>query len=395
MEIKDLVAKFEKAVGTIEAQAVENETLKSDVAVLTGKIDTLTSITAVSRGIVENVRGNKVRWESADTAKNFMKFVKALAEKDMVTVKAMNENNAGTGSEADGGQLVPVEFKPTLLQIMADAGVIRSAATVLPMVRDEIMWPVYNREWKDANGAVTTPAYWVDENTAGTQTWPQFTNVTLIAKKLMAIVPASNELLQDSTIPIASLIAQMVGEFYAEEEDRVGFVGKIASGDKFDGVLTAAGKTVTGADSDLASAASAVTLAKNLLDMPAQLAKSSTNGAKYYMHRSVFDIIRSLATATEKIPLYNPIAEGGPRTIYGYPVELVEAMPAYTGDAASTRFILFGNMKNYYMGDKMQMNVAASDIAGYLSFQTLFRFVERIGFKLPLANNFCAMKTSA
>jgi HK97 family phage major capsid protein len=71
-------------------------------------------------------------------------------------------------------------------------------------------------------------------------------------------------------------------------------------------------------------------------------------------------------------------------------------MPSYTAaDNADSRYILFGNMKNYYMGDRMALAVAQTDIVGFAKFQTHFRFVERITFKAAIPSALTALVTAA
>ena len=377
--------KFDEQSAIITAQAAE-------IASLKGSIETLQSIVPAQAGFVQRHRGVEIPWDSKEAAGEFTRFARAIALKDQATIKSMAE-----GTDADGGYLVPVEFKPTLLRIIEQYGQIRQVAQIVPMARDEMQWPVYSGGWNDENGAVSTPVYWVDENATITQTWPQFSNVTMTCKKLAALIPTSGELLQDSVIPIANLISTLVGEYLAKEEDRVGFVGRVANGDKFDGALTSAGNVITGATTDAKDI-----IADDLLDMINATPLSVQGGAEFYMSRSMFHVLRKLKDKNDNY-IFNPvlgpsnqISQNGPGQIWGYPVRLIEAFPAYTGaPSASTRYILFGNMRNFYFADRMQLSVASTDIVGFASFQTHFRFVERIGMKLPLPATLTAWRTAA
>jgi HK97 family phage major capsid protein len=377
--------------------------MQKEISFLKGKLSTMPY--SEEFGLTHRTRGVSVGWKDSTQAKRFVQFFKAVATKDLATIKALNdgmaENTDGTipPGEETGGIFVPFEFRPTILRIMEQYGQIRQYAQIVPMSRDEIQFPVYSGSWTNkAGAALSTPVYWVDEMDTISQTWPKFTTVTMKVAKLAALVPVSGELLQDSIIPIASLIATLVGEYFAKEEDRVGFTGTTAGGaDKFNGCLTAAGKTVTGATTDLASIT-----ADDVLDMQMQLASGVANGGRYFMHRTVFNVLRKLKDKNDNY-IYNPtggpgnqIAQGPEGSLWGYPVTLVEAMPAYDGAAhVSTRYILFGNLKNYYFADKMQMSVASTDIVGFAAFMTHFRFIERIGMALPLPDTLVAWKTAA
>jgi HK97 family phage major capsid protein len=389
------LGKFEELVGgalkKFDEQALRMESLEKENSSLKGKIETLEHIIPAKAGFMQHSRGIEIPWESKEAAQEFSLFCKLLAQKNFGEVKNMVE-----GTDADGGYFVPVDFKPTLLRIIEQYGVIRSNAQIVPMTRDEMQWPVFSGGWKDANGAVAGPVYWVDEAAAMTQTWPQFSTVTMTCKKLAALVPTSGELLQDSVIPIANLIATLVGEYLAKEEDRVGFVGSVAGGDKFDGALTSAGKVTLTSGTNI----NTVTV-ENMLDCINSLNPTVIAGSKWYMNRTTYAILRKKridqggGAGTGEFLIQSPIGPE-PANIWGYPVELVEAMPAYDGQAhASTRYILFGNMKNYYFADKMQLSVASTDIVGFANFLTHFRFVERIGMKLPLPDTLACIKTAA
>lgn len=399
-------AKFEslvtKALEKFEGQGTEIVTMKSTfeqaIAKLSGQVETLTALNPAKASFVQRARGVEVPWDSREHAVEFARFMRAAARRDekaieaMTRATAMNENNAGdggTGSEADGGYVVPIDFRPTLLRIIEQWGVARQEFQVVPMIRDEMQFPVYNGDWTDGTNP-NGPAYWVNENAAITPSWAQFSNVTMTCRKLAALVPTSNELLQDAAIPIATLIATLVGEFLAKEEDRVGFVATALDTSKFVGALPSAGKTVTTATTNISSMT-----ADDLLSMQLALNRGALDGAKYYMNRSIFAMVRTLKNSDGDYIVQMPTGTM-PTTIWGYPVTLVESLPTNPGGAsADTRYILFGNLKNMYMGDRMGLSVASTDLVGFANFQTHFRFVERIGFKLTLPDTLCALKTHA
>jgi HK97 family phage major capsid protein len=393
-------AKFEglveKALEKFEGQGAEIATMKAtfdkEIARLAGQVETLAALNPAKAAFVQHSRGVEVPWETKEHAVEFARFMRAAARHDDNVIKQMNENNAGDGgggAEADGGYLVPVEFKPTLLRIIEQYGVARQEFQIVPMTRDEMQFPVYNGEWTDG-GQPAGPTYWVNENAAITPSWAQFANVTMTCRKLAALVPTSNELLQDAALPIASLIATLVGEFLAKEEDRVGFVAAVGDSSNYLGAVPSAGKTVTTSGTAISSMT-----AEDLLNMTLQLSRGALAGAKFYMHRSVMALIRTLKTV-DGMYIYQHPSVSGPATIWGYPIVEVETLRANSGGAdADQRFVLFGNLKNMYMGDRMSLSVASTDLVGFANFQTHFRFVERIGFKAVLPDTLCALKTHA
>ena len=387
-------AKFElmmkNALDQFKSQGDRVEAMAQEIAYLKGSVDMFKREAAHAGA--PKFRGVYVPWETPQVAKDFVTFARAILTKDDATAKSMAE-----GTDPEGGYLVPEEYKATLLRIVEQYGALRREAQIVPMAREEMRFPTFDTyaagNWQDGSGDAGSPCYWPDELVAITEAWPQFGDTLLTAKKLAALIPSSGELLQDSVIPIANLIVTLVGEFMAKEEDRVGFVGDTGGTDTFDGALTSAGNTTVLGATEMS--VSDVT-ADHLLDMQTDTPRGAMAGAKYYMHRSVFAHVRKLKASGTGEYIYDAPGANTPGLIWGYPFELIEALPIFTaGDSVSTRYILFGNMKNYYLGDRMTMSMAQTDIVGFAKFQTHFRFLERIAMKAAIPAGLTALVTAA
>jgi HK97 family phage major capsid protein len=109
-------------------------------------------------------------------------------------VRAKALNMSGFSS---GGALVPVEFSTDLIELLRNATAVRQlGARVLPM-----------------GAALTIPAqasaataYYVGETQAVTPSQPGFSGIGLSAKKLMALVPISNEMMEFPSVSLDALI---------------------------------------------------------------------------------------------------------------------------------------------------------------------------------------------
>lgn len=375
MEIKQLAEQLSQAINKFN-------TKDGEVKSLVEKVDSL------ERRLLDfNARpyGEKPKglgeWDSEKQAKDFVDFCRFLWSRDHTSVKQMSE-----GTDSEGGYLVPFEFVPTLVRLIEVYGQARTACTVIPVAREEMRMPTLT-------SGITV--YWVGENTPITASQPAFNPLTLTVKKLAALVAASSELLEDSTIGIANLISTLVAEAIAKEEDRVCFAGKATGGtDAFDGVLW---------DSTVTSVTMAATgetefsdvTADYLLSMIDAIPTSTLSNARFWMNRTVFDQVRKLKDNNNNYIFNQPYA-AAPGTIWGYPYTLSDSYPGITTAVqAGKAFITFGNLKYVYMADRKQLSAALSSHVGFASDQTYFRFLERVGFKVAVGEALVNLKTHA
>jgi HK97 family phage major capsid protein len=245
--------------------------------------------------------------------------------------------------------------------------------------------------------------YWPGEGVAGTVSQPTLGQVTLLAKTLVCLTPVTNELLEDADADTISLLVELFSEAIAGEEDNQGLNG---TGSPFTGVLADAGVTV------LTQATGDTTFAKitadYMRDMIASVKPIVLQGAVFVMHRSVWSTVQKLKgsdgqyIATTATPVTTGDASQGVGIVgyaWGYPVYLSEKMPSST--ALSTKYVIFGNFKYMYLGDRRQMTVAVSDQATigstnlFESNMSALRVTERIGLTIAIPTAFVALKTSA
>lgn len=321
-------------------------------------------------------------WDSNTQANQFVDYMRDMWNHGGMQGRAMNE-----GTAADGGTIVPEEFVPTLLRFIETYGVTRQYARVIPMAREEMRFP------KLTNGVAV---YWPGENAAINESQPSFGDVLLKAKKLAALVPASSELVEDSVIAIATLLASLVGEAMGKEEDRVAFMGDITGlSDPFDGVLF--DSTVQSVVMDSGDTLYSDLNADYLLSMTTAIPTSATAGARYFFHRTVFNIVRTLKDQQGNY-IFNPPAGTVPGTIWGYPYTLVETMPTTAvllANQPDTPFVIFGNLQNLYFGDRMNITAAVSPHFKFNLDQLYFRYIERFAIKVAMGAGLCTLKTSA
>lgn len=273
------------------------------------------------------------------------------------------------GVDAEGGYLVAPEFASEILRLVATTGLYRRVARVVPMKTDEINFG------KLASGITV---YWPGENASITLSEPSFGQLKLTAKILAGYTEAPETLLDDASSELGQFIADLFIEGIAKEEDRVGFVGNTGSGDAFMGILRASG-TVSKVMDATKTKTSDIT-ADNLLDLQTTVPDGAREDCRYFMSPTVFDAVRKLKDSQGNYIWQAPVA-GAPGTIWGKPYELSERFPAYSTSAqVSLPFVAYGNPRNLMLGDRKQLAVRSSDVAGstFQKIQTAIRVHERI-----------------
>lgn len=323
-------------------------------------------------------------------------FFKALFMGDSASLKA--SGYLDTGTDATAGYLVPpAEFIAEVYRV-ADLGygIARKDMRYIPKT--------------GAGNQITVPAlgstvnvFWTDEGAAKTSTEPSFNLPTITLKKLAAIVPWTDEFGDDIGVNVVQLLAELFAEALAKQEDIAFFIGDgTGSFGGFTGVLnngsvnttTMSGTTFASMDAD------------DLLDMQDDTPAGGLNGGKYYMHRSILSVVRKLKD-NEGNYIYQSPGAGQPATVWNYPVEIVEAMPAIGDSASDTPFVLFGNLsQTCIISDKgtlamkifdsgVVQNVGnTNDLNLITQDMQAMRVVRRVGFVVALPSAVTVLKTA-
>ncbi len=102
---------------------------------------------------------------------------------------------ASEGAGADGGFLVPPEFRDRILAHVFDESDLLGRTDQQITSRNSISFPVdENTPW----GTSGVRGYWIGEGSAITQSKPEFRERTLKTNKLAALCPVTDELLEDA-----------------------------------------------------------------------------------------------------------------------------------------------------------------------------------------------------
>lgn len=362
------------------AQKVESEKTAVDEAIKElrerlSRRETLDPETGVRESLLHT--GRLQHSVSRECGKHVVELLRASA-------RGRNARALSEGVDAEGGYLVAPEFAAEILRLIPQVGLYRRIARTVPMSSDEINFGTL------ASGITV---YWPAENVAITLTEPAFGQLKLTVKTLAAYTEAPETLLDDASPDVGQFIVELFVEAIAKEEDRVGFYGD-APTDAYDGIAFASGVNALA----LASTKTHISdvHADDLLTMQTTVPEGGREGGVYVLSPTVLDGVRKMKDTAGNY-IWQPPTAGAPATIWGRPYYTTERMPAWsTSVQASKKFLLYGEPRYLFLGDRKQISVRASDVSGttFQKIQTAIRAHERVSIS-SYASAWCVLQTAA
>lgn len=336
------------------------------------------------KGAVKNILAEeKAQIQTDKTATELFSSNDKKADKDalnksvreLLEKTAFTKANLTTGTTTPyGGYTIDQELYREIVHLTGEYGVARQEMFLTPMNENSLVIPTQ---------ATDLSVSWVDEAGSITSTNPVFGKATLTAKKVVANVVISRELIQDTAVNLFAYLSERVAEGFAKAEDDQFFAG---DGTVFSGILNqaigvntvemAAGKT---AATDLT--------ADDLLNMQDETPVASLRNGKYFLHRSILNVVRKLKDVTSGQYIYSRPSEGTPATIWDKPIVLVEAMPTKDEVIAEAPFVIFGDLKKAcWMGYRQGIEMEQTNAVHWANDLVDVRFTERVGFTIVLAS---------
>ena len=336
------------------------------------------------KAIVDDKLGGKE--EEVEKYEKIGRFYKALIEKDVATLKVLSGSSGATG-----GYLVPTELMKEIVGLAREKSIVLPRARHIPMKSNTINIP--------ARGTAPN-VYWVDEGAQITlDTALNFGQKTLNAKKLAAIVAVTDELLADNIVDLVDYINAEVAEQFALEFDNQALTG---TGSPITGIL--GDSNVNTVTMDTGNTKFSDMTADDLSDLIDALQSVALPGASFILHRTILGHVRTLKDNNGNY-IWAPPAGNQPATIWSYPYLLSDKMPALSDSDAGKAFVIFGNLKYFFVGDKGEMRADVSTEASVTSGGTLtsayeydwtlLRFIWRIGGIVGVPAAFSILKTAA
>ena len=274
---------------------------------------------------------------------------------------------ANQTTDAAGGFLVPQEWANKIWEVVLGDESLLSRTNQIPTSRNSLNIPVSSAT---AWGNTGVQAYWADEGAAITQSRPVLDNRNLRLNKLAALVPASDELLEDATALSAFIGPEAARAIRYKVDDA------IINGDgisKPTGIMTSAAtvevaKEVGQADYTLEAA--------NIAKMYARMPASSVSNSVWLMNQDVLPQLLTMTLGNQ--PIYMPpngVSDAPFGMLFGRPIILSQHAQALgnKGD------ILFVDLNQYLTLTKAGGIQTNSSIHLWFDYDiTAFRFTFRI-----------------
>lgn len=351
-----------------------------------------------TKKIVDQLRMERALFGGTDktglTSEQKIAFATGIKEMVLSQKAALIE-----GQDNLGGYLVPTEVYAGIMRVAASVGLVLANAQRFPMKTDELNVPRYT-------GAFLEGGY-LGNDEEGSETSLEFGDARLITKTWYTLFRIDNALLADASVDLADWLIGLIAEGMANRIDKEGFAG---TGLPFVGLLNDTNATVvtlaTGKD----------TFAEFDLDdcseLIANVEESVLGDAAFFMHRTLWHSLRTKkgsdgaytvgwqgtsVIAYEKALGVRPVG-----FIWGYPVFTARHLPALAATAISTKFAIFGSLKNaLFYGDRGQLALAKSDSATvggknvFAANQTALRGIHRHALSTGLYTAVAIARTAA
>ena len=287
--------------------------------------------------------------------------------------EAGHEEKALSGAAGStGGFLVPTQFLPQLQAVQGEDVIMRRAgATVIRMASRQVTLPVLDQ----TDTAEGYPHwfggmrfYWQGEGTEKQDSEPSFRQVNLVAKKLIGLTHASDEILADSAVSLADFLSGPMGMAggVAWMED-YSFIRGVGGGQP-QGIVPSPATLV------VARQAMGAIDFKDIINMYSQFLPSG-RGIWIVSQSAMPSIIQLQGPDGNPSYVWQPNArEGIPGSLFGMPVYWSEKAPGLgqKGD------IILADPRYYLIGDRQATTIESTPYARWIYDQTTWRVVHRV-----------------
>jgi HK97 family phage major capsid protein len=305
------------------------------------------------------------------------------------TAQAQFKAALGESSGATGGYIVPPDFYQQLLAIAAEEATFRPNAFVMPMASATLQFPYL--DITTAQGAGNSPffggviASWTSEAQTRTETEPKFKMMELKAQELSGYSVSSNILLQDATFGLEKFLFTLFGKACSWYEEYAFLQGNGVG--KPLGILNAPATISTGGGGQgagLRDVANQVSF-NDVTTLLSRLLPASYSRAHWWLSPTVVPQLLQLKDGANRA-IFISIDQGAVKPpiwkLLNLPVHITEKLPALgtTGD------LVLADPSLYVIGDRMMLEVAASEHVNFLANQMTWRFVQRVDGRPWLEN---------
>ncbi len=304
----------------------------------------------------------------------YLQAVWTKGNKDKETLEKLEQvRNYSERVPAEGGLLVPEEFRSQLMQLALESSVVRPRATVIPMSSPRLHVPMVDETSHASSIFGGVIVYRTEEGAELTESAASFASVKLDVTKQTALSHVPNELIRDwgafgafmdQTLPAA------IGYF----ED-IDFLSGNGAGAPL-GALSTGNTALIAVAKETGQSATTIVW-ENILHMYQRMLPSSLPRAVWLAAPNTFVELATMALSvgTGGSAVWITDATGAPTlTLLGRPVVMSEKAPATLGTQGDLSFVDFGM---YLIGDYQTMSVDSSEHVKFTSDKTTYRVIQR------------------
>lgn len=304
----------------------------------------------------------------------YLQAVWTKGNKDKDTLEKLEQvRNYSERVPAEGGLLVPEEFRSQLMQLAIESAVVRPRATVIPMSSPRLHVPSVDETSRVSSIFGGVVVYRSEEGAELTESAASFSSVKLDVTKQTALSHVPNELIRDwgafgafmdQTLPAAI-------SFYEDDD----FMNGNGVGRPL-GALSTANTAIITCAAETGQTATTIVW-ENILHMYQRMLPSSLSRAVWVAAPNTFFELATMALSvgTGGAAVWLPNGVGAPTlTLLGRPVIMTEKAPATLGTQGDISFVDFGM---YLVGDYQTMSVDSSEHVKFTSDKTTYRVIQR------------------
>jgi HK97 family phage major capsid protein len=290
-------------------------------------------------------------------------------EKGNIIPKAAMAESSGV----TGAYIVPPDFYRQLLALSAEKSIIRPKAFVQPMASATLQFPYLDITTAQAAGVSPffggVQMYWTEEAQTRTETEPQFKMMELKAHELSGYSVSSNVLIQDAAFGLEKFLMNLFSMAIAWFEDYAFIAGN--------GVGKPQGMTTAGAAIAVTRNSPSHVQFVDVATMWSKLLPYSWSNAFWVFSPSVVPQLLQLQDGANRA-IFISIDQGAAKS----PTWSLLGRPAIPSEKTSTLGtkgdLLLLDPQFYVVGDRMQIEIAASEHVNFLKNQMTWRVVERV-----------------
>jgi HK97 family phage major capsid protein len=274
---------------------------------------------------------------------------------------------------AEGGFMVPEEFRSQIMQLAMEKSVVRPRATIIPMGSPRVHIPSIDETSRVSSVFGGVVVYRTEEGAELTESQAAFSSIKLDVTKQTALAHVPNELIRDwgafGAFIDATLPAAM--GFYED----IDFLSGNGAGAPL-GALHGNNTALIAVAAESGQAASTIVW-QNVIKMYARMLPSSLDTAVWVASPDTFAELATMAlnVGTGGSAVWLTDGRGRPvLTLLGNPVIMSEKAPAVLGTQGDLSFVDFSM---YLVGDYQTMTIDSSPHVKFTSDKTTFRAIAR------------------